>query len=154
MSTPSERLKALGLDLPEPRSPVASYVAVVRTGDLLFVSGQLSIGPDGLVTGKLGADMDVTQGKAAAAHAALLVLAQVVHAGGVPLERIARVVKLSVLVNSTADFTEHHIVANGASDLIGAILGDKGAHTRAAFGVAALPLGAAVEIEAVVEVAT
>ncbi|MEO8883771.1 MAG: RidA family protein, partial [Devosia sp.] len=117
-----------------------------------YVSGQISSGENGVVEGKLGETMNVVQGGNAAELAAVNVLAQIVHNAGIDLDHIKRVVKLTVFVASTPDFTEHHLVANGGSNLIVGVLGDKGKHSRAAIGVAALPFGAAVEIEAIVEV--
>jgi enamine deaminase RidA (YjgF/YER057c/UK114 family) len=152
MTTAIEKLRQYGYELPAAKAPVASYLPVVRTGDLIYVSGQISTGENGVVEGKLGETMNVVQGGNAAELAALNVLAQIVHNGGVDLDSIKRVVKLTVFVASTPDFTEHHLVANGGSNLIVGVLGDKGKHARAAFGVAALPFGAAVEIEAIVEV--
>lgn len=152
MTTPIEKLREYGYELPRPKPPVASYVPVVRSGNLLFVSGQISSNENGVVEGKLGETMNVVQGGNAAELAALKILSEVVYSGGVDLSAIKRVVKLTVLVASTPEFTEQHLVANGASNLIVGVLGDKGKHARAAFGVAALPLGAAVEVEAVVEV--
>jgi enamine deaminase RidA (YjgF/YER057c/UK114 family) len=152
MTTAPERLREYGYELPAAKPPVASYVPVVRSGNLLYVSGQISTGENGVVTGKLGETMNVVQGGNAAELAAVNILAQIVHIGGVELDAVKRVVKLTCLVASTPDFTEHHLVANGASNLLVKVLGDKGKHARAAFGVAALPLGAAVEIEAIVEV--
>ena len=152
MTTAIEKLRQYGYELPTPALPVASYVPVTRTGNLLYVSGQISSSADGVVTGRLGDTMNVVQGGNAAELAAVNVLSQIVHNGGVQLEQIKRILKLSVFVASTPEFTEHHLVANGGSNLIVGVLGDKGKHARAAFGVAALPFGAAVEIEAVVEV--
>nr|WP_314259899.1 RidA family protein [uncultured Devosia sp.] len=152
MTSPIEKLREYGYELPAPKAPVASYVPVVRTGNLIYVSGQISADANGVVTGLLGDNMNVVQGGNAAELAAINVLSQVVHMGGVPLEEIKRIVKVTVLVASTPDFTEQHLVANGCSNLLVGILGDKGKHARAAFGVASLPFGAAVEIEAVVEV--
>ncbi|MHB1102566.1 MAG: RidA family protein [Devosia sp.] len=152
MTTPIEKLREYGYELPRPKPPVASYVPVTRTGNVLYVSGQISSADTGVVTGLLGDTMNVVQGGNAAELAALNVLSQIVHNGGVDLSRIKRVLKLTVFVASTPDFFEHHLVANGASNLIVGVLGDKGKHARAAFGVAALPLGAAVEVEAIVEV--
>jgi len=152
MTTALDRLRQYGYELPRPRPPVASYVPVARSGDLLYVSGQLSASESGVVVGKLGDTMNVVQGGNAAELAAINILAQVVYAAGFSLEDVKRVVKLTVLVNATPDFTEHHLVANGASNLLVGVLGDKGKHARAAFGVAGLPFGAAVEIEAVFEV--
>lgn len=149
--TPIEKLEALGYQLSTPARPAANYVPVVQTGPLLFVSGQISSGPDGLIAGHLGRDLTVAEGQGAAAHCAVHILSQLAATDGVALEKL-RIVKLTVLVSSTPDFVEHHVVANGASDLLVEVLGDNGRHSRAAFGVAALPMGAAVEIEAVVEV--
>ena len=152
MTTPIEKLREYGYELPRPKPPVASYVPVVRSGNLLFVSGQISSNEQGVVEGKLGETMNVVQGGNAAELAAVKILSEVLYSGGVELTAIKRVVKLTVLVASTPEFTEQHLVANGASNLIVGVLGDKGKHARAAFGVAALPLGAAVEVEAIVEV--
>ena len=152
MTSPTEKLREYGYELPAPKAPVASYVSVNRSGNLLFVSGQISSNEQGVVTGLLGENMNVVQGGNAAELAALNVLSQIVHAAGVPLEEIKRIVKVTVLIASTPDFTEQHLVANGCSNMLVAILGDKGKHARAAFGVASLPFGAAVEIEAIVEV--
>jgi enamine deaminase RidA (YjgF/YER057c/UK114 family) len=152
MSTPIEKLRELGYELPRPRPPVASYVPVVRSGNLLFVSGQISSNEQGVVQGTLGDTMNVVQGGNAAELAAIKILSEILYSGGVELTAIKRVLKLTVLVASTPEFTEQHLVANGASNLIVAVLGDKGKHARAAFGVVALPLGAAVEVEAIVEV--
>lgn len=151
MTTAIEKLRQYGYELPAAKAPVASYVPVVRAGNLLFVSGQISSNENGVVTGQLGENMNVVQGANAAELAALNILAQIVHNGGVELDAIKRVVKLTAYVASTAEFSEHHLVANGGSNLIVGVLGDKGKHARVAIGVAALPLGAAVEIEAVVE---
>ena len=131
---------------------MASYVPVVRSGNLLYVSGQISSDDNGVVEGTLGDTMNVVQGGNAAELAAIKILSEIVYTGGVELTAIKRVVKLSVLVASAPGFTEQHLVANGASNLLVTVLGDKGKHARAAYGVVALPLGAAVEIEAVVEV--
>jgi enamine deaminase RidA (YjgF/YER057c/UK114 family) len=152
MTTPIEKLREYGYELPRPKPPVASYVPVTRTGNVLYVSGQISSTEDGVVTGLLGDTMNVVQGGNAAELAALNVLSQIVHNGGVELSRVKRVLKLTVFVASTPDFFEHHLVANGASNLIVGVLGDKGKHARSAIGLAALPLGAAVEVEAIVEV--
>lgn len=151
MSEIDDRLAALGISLAAPPAPAANYVPVRRAGTLLFVSGQISTGPDGVIAGRLGADLDVAAGQGAARAAAIAILAQIRHADGVGLDEVARFVRLMVLVNSTAEFSDQHLVANGASDLLVDIFGDRGRHARAAFGVASLPLGAAVEIEAVVE---
>ncbi|MCB9993983.1 MAG: RidA family protein [Hyphomicrobiaceae bacterium] len=152
MASPHEKLAELGVALPKAAVPKANYVAVRRSGNQIYVSGQVSEGENGIITGKLGATMDVTEGAAAARRCALAVLAQIEQNAGVPLDRIAQVVKLVVMVNSTPDFTAQPQVANGASDLLVTVLGDAGRHARSAFGVAALPLGAAVEIEAIVDI--
>jgi enamine deaminase RidA (YjgF/YER057c/UK114 family) len=152
MTTALERLREYGYELPVPRAPVASYLPVTRSGNLLYISGQISASDEGVITGLLGETMNVVQGGNAAEMAAVNVLAQIVHSAGVDLEAVKRVLKLSVFVASTSDFHEQHLVANGGSNLIIGVLGDKGKHARSAFGVAALPLGAAVEIEAIVEI--
>ena len=153
MTKAIDKLRQYGYELPAAKAPVASYLPVVRTGNLLYVSGQISSGDNGVVTGRLGETMNVVQGGNAAELAAVNVLAQIVHNGGVELDAIKRIVKVTVFVASTAEFTEHHLVANGGSNLIVGVLGDKGKHARAAIGVTALPFGAAVEIEAIVELA-
>ena len=152
MSQIEERLSALGLALPDAPAPAANYVPAVRTGDMLWISGQIAAGPDGPTRGRLGEDMDVEAGAAAARSCALALLAQVKAACDGDLSRLARVVKLVGFVNSTADFTDQPKVVNGASDLLAEVLGDDGRHARSAVGVAALPLGVAVEIEGVFQV--
>jgi len=143
----------MGLKLPVAPAPLAAYIPVTRSGNLLFVSGQLAQDENGVVKGCLGAGTNIEQeAREAARLAALSVLAQIVHSAGVPLGNVKKILKLSIFVASTPDFHEHHLVANGASELIVDIFGEKGRHARAAFGVGALPLGAVVEIEAVVEV--
>jgi enamine deaminase RidA (YjgF/YER057c/UK114 family) len=152
MTDPIEKLREYGFELPAPKAPVASYVPVTRIGNVLYVSGQISSNEHGVVQGRLGETMNVVQGGNAAELCAVNIMAQIVHMAGVPLHEIKKMVKLTVLVASTPDFTEQHLVANGASNLFVGVLGDRGKHARAAFGVTSLPLGAAVEIEAVVEV--
>ncbi|NMA98088.1 MAG: RidA family protein [Phyllobacteriaceae bacterium] len=152
MTDPIQKLREYGYELPSPSVPAANYVPVTRTGNLLFVSGQISSDANGVVQGRLGDTMNVVQGGNAAELCAVNILAHIVSSAGVPLHEIKRVVKLTCLVASTPDFTEQHLVANGASNLLVGVLGDKGKHARAAFGVTSLPLGAAVEIEAVVEI--
>ena len=152
MSTPTDKLREYGYELTRPKPPVASYVPTTRAGNIVYVSGQVSSNEQGIVEGKLGDTMNVVQGGNAAELCAVKILSEIVYTGGIELTAIKRVLKLTVLVNSAPDFTEHHLVANGASNLLVGVLGDKGKHARAAYGVAALPLGAAVEIEAVVEV--
>ncbi|MEQ1901742.1 MAG: RidA family protein [Devosia sp.] len=153
MTTPIEKLREYGYDLVRPKPPVASYIPVTRTGNIIYVSGQISSTEAGVVQGLLGENMNVVQGGNAAELAAVNVLSQIVYSAGIELSNIVKVLKITVLVASTSTFTDQHLVANGASNLIVGVLGDKGKHARAAFGVAALPLGAAVEVEAVVEVA-
>lgn len=152
MTTPIEKLREYGYELPEAKPPLASYLPVTRSGNILYVSGQISSNENGVVTGLLGDTMNVVQGGNAAELAAVNILAQIVHNGGTDLAKVRKVLKLTVLVASTSDFTEQHLVANGASNLLVGVFGDKGKHARAAFGVASLPFGAAVEIDAVVEV--
>jgi enamine deaminase RidA (YjgF/YER057c/UK114 family) len=152
MTDPIEKLREYGYELPSPKAPVASYVPVTRSGNLIYVSGQISSNDAGVVQGRLGDNMNVVQGGNAAELCAVNIMAQVVHMAGIPLHEIKQVLKLTVLVASTHEFTEQHLVANGASNLFVGVLGDKGKHARAAFGVVSLPLGAAVEIDAVIEV--
>jgi len=151
VTTSIEKLRQLGYELPVARAPVASYLPVLRVGNLLYISGQVSSDDNGVVTGRVGDTMNVVQGANAAELAAVNVLAQIVHNGGIALEAVKRVVRLTVFVASTPEFAEQHLVANGGSNLLVRVLGDKGKHARSAIGVAALPLGAAVEIEAVIE---
>lgn len=146
------RLTELGLKLPDAPAPAANYVPFVQTGDLVFISGQISRDEDGLITGTLGQDADVELGQRAAGTCALALLAQLKEACGGDLERLIQVVKLTGFVNSAPDFTDHPTVINGASDLLGDVLGDRGAHARAAVGVAALPLNVAVEIEGIFQI--
>jgi enamine deaminase RidA (YjgF/YER057c/UK114 family) len=144
-------LHELGLTLPQAAAPIAAYVPVVEAGGLLHVSGQLPFRDGAVITGRLGDGVSIEDGQAAAQACALMVIAQVkAHLG--TLHRVTRVVKLGVFVNSSADFTDHPKVANGASELMVKLFGDAGKHARAAVGVAALPLGAAVEVDAIVEV--
>jgi enamine deaminase RidA (YjgF/YER057c/UK114 family) len=152
MTSPIEKLREYGYDLPQPKPPVASYVPVVRTGNILYISGQISSTAEGPVTGVLGDTMNVVQGGNAAELCAVNLLSQIVHGAGIDLGAVKRVLKLTVFVASAPDFHEQHLVANGASNLIVGVLGDKGKHARSAIGMASLPLGAAVEIEGIVEV--
>jgi len=145
------RLAELGLTLPDAPAPAANYVPYVRSGNLLFVSGQISQGADGLVTGKLGAGLSTAEGAAAARLCGLSLLAQARAACGGDWSRLVRVVKLTGFVNSAPDFTQQPQVINGASDLMVEVLGDAGRHARAAVGAANLPKGVAVEIEAIFE---
>lgn len=145
------RLNALGLTLPDAPAPAANYVPTVISGKYLYVSGQISSGPEGLITGKLGSDLDVDAGAAAAKRCALALIAQARKACDGDLDRIARVVKLVGFVNSTPDFTDQPKVINGASDLMVEVFGDAGRHARSAVSAASLPFGVAVEVEAVFE---
>lgn len=147
------RLAELGLTLPDAPAPAANYVPYVRSGDLLFVSGQISQGPEGLIKGRLGDTMDLAEGAEAARRCGLSLLAQTRAALGGDLGRVVRVVKLTGFVNSTPDFTDQPKVINGCSDLMVAVFGEAGRHARAAVSAPALPLGVAVEIEAVFQVA-
>ncbi|QUL37497.1 RidA family protein [Erythrobacter sp. JK5] len=145
------RLQELGITLPEAAAPVASYVPVVAHGGMAHVSGQLPFVGGKLVSGRLGEDVSLEDGMAAARACGLMILAQLKAAG--LLERVERVVKLGAFVNSTGDFTDQPKVANGASDLMAEVFGDRGRHARAAVGVPVLPLGAAVEVDAVIAIA-
>ena len=153
MPTPEERLQELGVSLPAPAVPVAAYVPCVRTGSLVYVSGQVP-SVDGKPThlGHLGDDVDLEAGRAAARTCAVNVLAALKAELG-ELSRVRRVVKVTGFVASTPDFTDHPKVINAASELFGEAFGDAGRHSRSAVGVAALPLGVPVEVEAIVEVA-
>lgn len=146
------RLAELGIKLPEPAAPVAAYVPTVEIGGMLYVSGQLPFRADGtLITGTLGADYDVEHGKEAAERCAVMLLAQIRKALG-SLERVERIVKLGAFVASDPHFTEQPQVANGASQLMEKVFGEAGRHARSAVGVPVLPLGAAVEVDAIVAV--
>ncbi|TIX49400.1 RidA family protein [Alteraurantiacibacter aquimixticola] len=142
------RLAEIGITLPEAAAPVASYQPVVIANGLAHVSGQLPFIDGQLVTGRLGEDVTLEQGTAAARACGLMIAAQLKAAG--VLERVERVVKLGAFVNSTGDFTDQPKVANGASDLMFEIFGEAGRHARSAVGVPVLPLGAAVEVDAVI----
>jgi enamine deaminase RidA (YjgF/YER057c/UK114 family) len=147
-----ERLRELGLELPAAPEAVASFEPVVGAGDLVYTSGQIATGPDGslVATGRVGAEVDREQARRCAETCALNVLAQLERTPG--LDRIERLVKLTVFVASAPGFREQHVVANGASDLLVAVLGERGRHARSAVGVAELPLGSPVEIEAIARV--
>jgi len=146
------KLKELGVTLPDAPAPAANYVPYVVAGDMVYVSGQVSADETGLITGRLGADMDVEAGAAAAKRCAISLLAQVKAACGGDLDRLVRVVKLGAFVNSTDDFTQQPMVVNGASDFLVAALGDAGRHARSAVSAPSLPLGVAVEIDAVFQI--
>lgn len=145
------RLQELGIVLPEAAAPVASYVPVAVQGGFAHVSGQLPFIDGELVTGRLGEDISVEAGTAAARACGLMILAQLKAAG--VLEKVERVVKLGGFVSSTAEFTDQPKVINGASDLMLDVFGEIGKHARAAVGVPALPLGAAVEVDAIIALA-
>jgi enamine deaminase RidA (YjgF/YER057c/UK114 family) len=152
MPNPVEtRLAELGLTLPDAPAPAARYVPFVIAGKLVHVSGQISQGPNGLIKGRLGEDMSVEAGMDAARACALGLLAQARAACDGDFSRLKRVVKLTAFVNSTPEFTDQPKVVNGASDLMGEVLGTAGAHARSAVGVSSLPFGVAVEIEAIFE---
>lgn len=146
------KLAELGLSLPEAAAPVAAYVPTVLSGNLLHISGQLPFKDGKVVTGRLGEGLSVGEGQDAAQRCALMLVAQVKAAIG-DLGRVKRIVKLGVFINSHGDFTDQPKVANGASELMQTLFGEAGRHARSAVGVAALPLGAAVEVDAIVELA-
>jgi enamine deaminase RidA (YjgF/YER057c/UK114 family) len=152
--TVEQKLATEGVALHEPATPIANYVGFVRTGNLLFVSGQVCVAPDGklIAKGKLGAGVTIEQGNAAARGCAINLLAQIKAALG-DLDKVVRVVKLTGFVNSAPDFVDGPKVLNGASDLMVLAFGDKGRHSRSTIGVASLPGDAAVEVEGVFEVA-
>ncbi len=145
-----ERLKARNITLPQLDPPVAAFVPFVRTGNLVFISGHIAKKDGKPWTGKLGADLTTSEGKQAAQSIAIDLLATLQAAVG-DLNKVRRIVKLLVLVNSTPTFTEQHLVASGASELFVDIFGERGAHARSAFGIAQIPLGSCVEIELIAE---
>lgn len=146
-----DRLKSLGIELPPVAAPAAAYVAFVRSGDLVFLSGHIARRDGKPWVGQLGREIDTATGKQAARAVAIDLLGTL-HAAIGDLDRVARIVKVMSLVNSTPAFTEQHLVTNGCSELLGEVFGDKGTHARSAFGVAQIPLGACVEIELIAEV--
>lgn len=147
------RLSELGLTLPDAPAPAANYVPFVRSGNTLYVSGQISMGPDGFITGKVGSDLDVDQGAAAAKACALSLISQVRAACDGDLTRLKRVVKLTGFVNSGPEFVDQPKVINGASDTMVEIFGEAGRHSRSAVSAAALPFNVSVEIEGIFEIA-
>ncbi len=153
MSNIDNKLADLGIVLPEPVAPVANYVPYVIAGGMVYISGQVSIGPDGLITGKLGRDVDLETGIGAAHACGINLIAQLKAACDGDLSRVKRVVKLGAFVNCTDDFSDQPKVVNGASDLMVAVFGDIGRHARAAVGAPCLPMNAAVEIDGVFEIA-
>ena len=152
-NTIEARISELGLSLPDAPAPAANYVPFVQSGSLVFISGQISSNPDGLITGKLGEDISVDDGVGAARACGLALISQLRAACGGDLTRLKRVVKLTGFVNCTPDFTDQPKVINGASDLMVAVFGEAGRHARAAVGAPSLPLGVAVEIEGIFEIA-
>jgi enamine deaminase RidA (YjgF/YER057c/UK114 family) len=145
------RLAKLGITLPDAPAPAANYVPFVQTGNLVHISGQISQNEHGLIKGRLGEDLSFEQGAEAARRCAIALLAQLKKAVGGDWDRVSRAVKLTGFVNSTPDFIDQPKVINGASDLLVAILGEAGRHARSAVSAASLPLGVAVEIEAIFE---
>jgi enamine deaminase RidA (YjgF/YER057c/UK114 family) len=153
MSKVEERLKALGIELPQPVAPVANYVPFVRSGNLVHISGQISIAADGGVKGTVGVDVDLETAQKAARLCGINLLAQMKAACDGDLDRVVRVVKLGGFVQAGPDFIDIPKVVNGCSDLMVEVLGDAGRHARSAVGVYKLPLGFAVEVDAMVEIA-
>lgn len=147
-----KRLKELKITLPAPIAPVATYTPYVLSGGLVFISGQISLADGVLIKGRLGADLDIDSGVVAARACGLNLIAQLSSAVGGDLDRVRRIVRLGAFVNCTPDFIDHPKVANGCSDLMVAVFGDSGRHARAAVGAPSLPLGAAVEIDAIAEI--
>jgi len=153
MSKVEERLKAIGIELPQPVAPVANYVPYVRSGNLVTISGQISIAADGGIKGTVGVDVDLETAQKAARLCGVNLLAQMKAACDGDLDRVVRVVKLGGFVQAGPDFIDIPKVINGCSDLMVEALGDAGRHARSAVGVYKLPLGFAVEVDAVVEIA-
>ena len=147
-----KKLADLGVTLPDAPAPAANYVPFVKSGNMVYVSGQISMDANGPIKGKLGDGMDVEAGAAAAKTCAIALLAQLKAACDGDIDRLVRVVKLTGFVNSTGDFTDQPKVINGASDFMVAALGDAGRHARSAVSAASLPLGVAVEIEGIFEI--
>ena len=153
MSLIEDKIKKLNIILPEPKAPVGAYVATKIVGNLLFISGQVSIDKNAkLITGKIGKDLNLDQGYEAAQRCGLSIVAHVKNACGGDLDRIKTCVKLTGYVNSTDDFKDQPKIINGASDIIAKIFDEKGEHTRAAVSVNSLPLGVAVEVDAIFEI--
>ncbi|NBT53698.1 MAG: RidA family protein [Betaproteobacteria bacterium] len=146
-----DKLAELNITLPPVAAPAAAYVPFVQTGNLVFLSGHIAKKDGKVWTGQFGKTMTTAEGQAAARAVAIDLLGTL-HAAVGDLNRVKRIVKLMSLVNSTADFTEQHLVTNGASELIGQLFGARGAHARSAFGVAQIPMGACVEIEMIAEI--
>ncbi len=148
-----DKLAALNITLPPVATPAAAYVPYVQTGNLVFLSGHIARKDGKPWVGQFGRDIATEDGKAAARAVAIDLLGTLHAATGGDLNRVRRIVKVMSLVNSTGDFTEQHLVTNGASELLGEVFGDKGKHARSAFGVAQIPMGACVEIELIAELA-
>lgn len=148
-----KKLQDLNITLPAVATPAAAYVMYVQTGNTVYLSGHIAKKDGKVWVGQLGRELTTEQGKEAAHAVAIDLMATLQAACGGDLSRVKRIVKLVSLVNSTADFTEHHLVTNGASELIGQVFGEAGKHARSAFGVAQLPMGSCVEIEMVAELA-
>ena len=148
-----DKLNALGITLPPLATPAAAYVPFVRTGNLVFISGHIARQAGKAWVGQLGLTMTTAEGKAAARGIAIELMGTLHAATAGDLNKVTRIVKLLGLVNSTGTFIEHHLVINGASELLGEVFGDKGTHARSAFGVAQIPNGACVEIEMIAELA-
>ncbi len=153
MSKVEERLKAIGVELPQPVAPVANYVPFVRSGNLVHISGQISLDASGGIKGTVGVDVDLETAQKAARICGVNLLAQMKAACDGDLDRVVRVVKLGGFVQAGPDFIDIPKVVNGCSDLMVEVLGDAGRHARSAVGVYKLPLGFAVEVDAVVEIA-
>jgi len=147
-----DKLKELDITLPPVAVPAAAYVPYVQTGNLVFLSGHIARKDGKPWAAQLGKDIGTEEGKAAARAVAIDLLGTLHAATGGDLNRVQRIVKLMSLVNSTGDYTEQHLVTNGASELLGEVFGDKGRHARSAFGVAQIPMGACVEIELIAEI--
>ncbi|MFM9436104.1 enamine deaminase RidA (YjgF/YER057c/UK114 family) [Janthinobacterium sp. CG_23.3] len=148
-----EKLNALNIELPVVAAPVAAFVMFVQSGNTVFLSGHLAKRDGKIWAGQLGKDVSVDEGKLAARGIAVELIATLQAACGGDLNRVKRIVKVMSLVNSTSDFTDQHLVTNGASELLAEVFGEHGKHARSAFGVAQLPLGACVEIELIAELA-
>ncbi len=148
-----DKLQALNITLPPVAVPAAAYVPYVQTGKLVFLSGHIARKDGKPYAGQLGKNLSTEEGKAAARNVAIELIGTLQAACGGDLNRVKRIVKVMSLVNSTGDFTEQHLVTNGASELLGEVFGDAGKHARSAFGVAQIPLGACVEIELIAELA-
>ncbi len=147
-----QKLKALNIELPAVSTPAAAYVMHAQTGNTVFLSGHIAKKDGKPWVGQLGRDMATDEGKLAARAVGIDLIATLQAACGGDLNRVKRIVKVMSLVNSTGDYTEQHLVTNGASELFGEVFGDQGKHARSAFGVAQLPLGACVEIELIAEI--